>query len=81
MARHALMRTELLPTFGMPDKKVDGFIARIRERHPKMIFGYPSAMSHIVPCAEQRGVRFDDLGQIDIYGFSTSIIFALLKEV
>ena len=56
------MRTELLPTFGMPDKKVDGFIARIRERHPKMIFGYPSAMSHIVPCAEQRGVRFDDLG-------------------
>jgi hypothetical protein len=26
---------------------VDGFIARIRQRRPKMLFGYPSAISHI----------------------------------
>ena len=62
LARDALMRTELLPAFEMSDAKVDGFIARIRERRPKMLFGYPSAISHIALRAEQRGVRLDDLG-------------------
>ena len=62
LVRDALMRTELLPAFEMSDDKVDGFIARIRERRPKMLFGYPSAISHIALRAEQRGVRLDDLG-------------------
>ena len=62
LVRDTLMRTELLPAFEMSDAKVDGFIARIRERRPKMLFGYPSAISHIALRAEQRGVRLDDLG-------------------
>ncbi|ENO90596.1 phenylacetate--CoA ligase family protein [Thauera linaloolentis] len=62
LIRDALMRTELLPAFEMSDEKVDGFIARIRERRPRMLFGYPSAISHIALRAEQRGVRLDDLG-------------------
>ncbi len=62
LVRDALMRTELLPAFEMSDAKVDGFIARIRQRRPKMLFGYPSAISHIALRAEQRGVRLDDLG-------------------
>lgn len=62
LVRDALMRTELLPAFEMSDEKVDGFIARIRERRPKMLFGYPSAISHIALRAEQRGMRLDDLG-------------------
>ena len=62
LVRDALMRTELLPAFEMSDDKVDGFIARIRARRPKMLFGYPSAISHIALRAEQRGVRLDDLG-------------------
>ena len=62
LVRDALMRTELLPAFEMSDDKVDGFIARIRERRPKMLFGYPSAISHIALRAERRGVRLDDLG-------------------
>ena len=62
LVRDALMRTELLPAFEMSDTKVDGFIARIRERRPKMLFGYPSAISHIALRAEQRGVRLDNLG-------------------
>lgn len=62
LVRDALMRTELLPAFEMSDDKVDGFVARIRERRPKMLFGYPSAISHIALRAEQRGVRLDDLG-------------------
>lgn len=62
LVRDALMRTELLPAFEMSDDKVDGFVARIRERRPKMLFGYPSAISHIALRAELRGVRLDDLG-------------------
>lgn len=62
LVRDALMRTELLRAFEMSDDKVDGFIARIRECRPKMLFGYPSAISHIALRAEQRGVRLDDLG-------------------
>lgn len=62
LIRDRLMRTELLPAFEMSDDKVDGFIARIRARRPRMLFGYPSAISHIALRAERRGVRLDDLG-------------------
>ena len=60
--RDTLMRTELLPAFEMSDERVDAFVARIRERRPAMLFGYPSAISHIALHAERRGVRLDDLG-------------------
>jgi phenylacetate-CoA ligase len=60
--RDALMRTELLPAFAMSEPMLDGFVARIRHRRPRMLFGYPSALSHIARHAEQRGVRMNDLG-------------------
>lgn len=60
--RDRLMRTELLPAFEMSEAKLDGFIRRIRARRPRMLFGYPSALSHIARHAEQRGQRMDDLG-------------------
>ena len=60
--RDKLLRTELLPAFEMSDAKLDGFIAAIRRRRPKMLFGYPSALSHIAGHAEKRGQRMDDLG-------------------
>lgn len=60
--RDALMRTELMPAFEMSEDKLDGFVARIRARRPAMLFGYPSAISHIARHAEKRGVRLDDLG-------------------
>lgn len=60
--RDRLLRTELLPAFEMSDAKVDGFIQTIRARRPRMLFGYPSALSHIARHARQRGVRMDDLG-------------------
>jgi phenylacetate-CoA ligase len=56
------MRTELLPAFEMSERRLDEFVARIRKRRPKMLFGYPSALSHIGRHAERRGVRMDDLG-------------------
>lgn len=60
--RDKLMRTELLPAFEMSDARVDQFLARIRTVRPRMLFGYPSAISHIALHAEKRGVRLDDLG-------------------
>jgi phenylacetate-CoA ligase len=60
--RDRAMRTELLPAFEMSDAKLDGFVRRIRERRPRMLFGYPSALAHIARHAERRGVAMDGLG-------------------
>lgn len=60
--RDKLMRTELMPAFQMNETNLDQFVARICERHPKMLFGYPSAISHIVAHAQKRGVPLNDLG-------------------
>lgn len=60
--RDAMLRTELLPAFEMSDDRVDGFLSDIRRRRPKMLFGYPSALTHIARHAEKRGVAMDDLG-------------------
>lgn len=60
--RDRVLRTELLPAFEMSEAKLDGFVAAIRARQPKMLFGYPSALSHIARHADSRGQRMDDLG-------------------
>src|SRR5574337_899366 len=60
--RDKLLRTELLPAFEMSEAKLDDFVARIRARWPRMLFGYPSALSHIAQHAQKRGIRMDDLG-------------------
>ena len=60
--RDKFMRTELMPAFQMNETNLDQFIARIRERRPKMLFGYPSAISHIAAHAKKRGIALNDLG-------------------
>lgn len=60
--RDALFRTSLLPAFRMNDSSVDAMISAIRKRPPRMLFGYPSALSHIARHAERRGQAMDDLG-------------------
>jgi phenylacetate-CoA ligase len=60
--RDKLLRTRLLPAFEMSAAKLDGFVARIRARRPRMLFGYPSALSHIARHARSRAQRMDDLG-------------------
>ncbi|MBL0351986.1 MAG: phenylacetate--CoA ligase family protein [Dechloromonas sp.] len=60
--RDKLMRTELMPAFQMNEANLNQFVARIRERHPKMLFGYPSAISHIAAHAKKRGIALNDLG-------------------
>ncbi|SEM85691.1 phenylacetate--CoA ligase family protein [Nitrosomonas marina] len=60
--RDRILRTKLLPAFEMSDHKVDEFLSEIRRMRPRMLFGYPSALSHIARHAGMRGVRMDDLG-------------------
>jgi phenylacetate-CoA ligase len=60
--RDRLMRTELLPAFEMSEARLDGFVEHIRARRPKMLFGYPSAISLIAGHARKRGIALDRLG-------------------
>jgi phenylacetate-CoA ligase len=60
--RDKLLRTRLLPAFEMSEQKVDTFLDEIRRVRPKMLFGYPSALSHFARHAKAKGVRMDDLG-------------------
>ncbi len=60
--RDKLLRTQLLPAFEMTEAKLDGFVARLRAQRPRMLFGYPSALSHIAHHAQRRGVALNDLG-------------------
>ena len=61
LLRDRLMRTQLLPAFEMTETKLDAMVASIRRARPRMLFGYPSALSHIARHAEKRGQRMDDL--------------------
>lgn len=60
--RDALMRTRLLPAFEMSESRLDDFLSEIRRVRPRMLFGYPSALSWIAQHAEKRGVAMSDLG-------------------
>ncbi|HJV74483.1 MAG TPA: AMP-binding protein [Noviherbaspirillum sp.] len=60
--RDRVFRTRLLPAFEMSAQKVDMFLDDIRRTRPKMLFGYPSALSHFARHAENKGVRMNDLG-------------------
>lgn len=60
--RDQLFRTKLLPAFEMSEQKLDSFLEQIRAMRPKMLFGYPSALSHIATHAEAKGQNMNDLG-------------------
>jgi len=60
--RDRVLRTRLLPAFQMSEQKLDRFLDEIRRRRPKMLFGYPSALSHFARHAEAKGLRMNDVG-------------------
>jgi phenylacetate-CoA ligase len=62
LARDKLFRSELIPAFDMTKEKLRGFIARIKESRPKMLFGYPSVFDLLARTAEKAGIRLDNLG-------------------
>ncbi len=60
--RDRMFRTKLLPAFEMSEQKLDSFLEEIRAMRPKMLFGYPSALSHIAKHADTKGQDMSDLG-------------------
>lgn len=60
--RDKLLRTHLLPAFEMSLEKLDDFVLQIQHIRPKMLFGYPSALTHIASHAEKKGIQLDNLG-------------------
>ena len=60
--RDGVMRSHLLPAFEMSEVKLDSFIATLQRIKPRMLFGYPSALSLIARHALKRGQRLDELG-------------------
>jgi len=62
LSRDKLFRSALLPAFEMSQAKLDQFVSAIRARRPKMLFGYPSALSLVARHAENSAVVMNDLG-------------------
>jgi phenylacetate-CoA ligase len=60
--RDKVLRTDLLPAFEMNPAALDGMVGRIRAVRPRMLFGYPSALSRIAQHALDRGLSMADLG-------------------
>ena len=60
--RDRVLRSELLPAFDMSAAHLDGFIARIRARRPRLLFGYPSSLAMIARHADKQAVAMNDLG-------------------
>jgi phenylacetate-CoA ligase len=60
--RDALFRTSLWPAFQMSQERLDQLLQRLRKMKPSMLFGYPSALSHIARHAKARHVALDDIG-------------------
>ncbi|WP_102797862.1 phenylacetate--CoA ligase family protein [Bowmanella denitrificans] len=60
--RDKLFRSQLIPAFDMTEDKLLGFINKIRQVRPKMLFGYPSVFDLIAKTAEKQGIRLDNLG-------------------
>ena len=60
--RDRLFRSRLLPAFEMSDEKLNDFLDTFRRFHPRMLFGYPSALSHIAKYADKSGISMHDLG-------------------
>lgn len=60
--RDGLLRSRLLPAFGVSPERLDGFVHTIQRSRPAMLFGYPSSLAQIADRALQRGVDLSTLG-------------------
>ncbi|MCW5620085.1 MAG: phenylacetate--CoA ligase family protein [Burkholderiales bacterium] len=62
LIRDKLLRSELLPAFDLSRDALRDAVTRIRKRRPRMLFGYPSALSMIAKYAESEGIRLNNVG-------------------
>ena len=62
LIRDRLFRSKLLPAFEMNEANLDGFIQQIKDYQPKMLFGYPSALTLIAERADKTKIDLTTLG-------------------
>lgn len=60
--RDKLFRSELIPAFDMTEEKILGFIERIKQVKPAMLFGYPSVFDLLAKTAKRHNIKMDRLG-------------------
>jgi phenylacetate-coenzyme A ligase PaaK-like adenylate-forming protein len=60
--RDFVFRSRILPTTRLSEEDIDRYITEIRRFRPRMLFGYPSAISRIATHAEQCGLSLDQVG-------------------
>ncbi|MEY3201077.1 MAG: hypothetical protein RIR70_627 [Pseudomonadota bacterium] len=60
--RDWLMRSELMPAFSLTERHMAECLARIAQKRPAMLFGYPSALAMLARHAVNRGWRLADAG-------------------
>ena len=61
LMRDKLFRSVLIPAFDINDEKLAGFINKIRQVKPAMLFGYPSVYELIAKYAEKHHITMTDL--------------------
>jgi phenylacetate-CoA ligase len=77
--RDAVLRSRLLPAFGVTSQKLDEFVSTIERSRPAMLFGYPSSLAQIADRAALRGVRLDRLG-IRVVFVTGELLFEAQRE-
>lgn len=60
--RDKLFRSELIPAFDMTEQKILGFINKIQQVKPAMLFGYPSVFDLLAKTAKRHNIKMDSLG-------------------
>lgn len=60
--RDRMLRSRLVPARDLRPERLDAILEQIRAFRPKMLFGYPSALSRLAFHARKQGRRMDDVG-------------------
>lgn len=62
LVRDKLLRTELLSAFEMSNANLLQFTQRLKEKKPRMLFGYPSSLALMAEYVTGNGYKVDNLG-------------------
>jgi phenylacetate-CoA ligase len=60
--RDRFLRSRLVPATALTPEKLDAIVVDIQTYRPKMLFGYPSALTLIAQHAERKGLVLNQLG-------------------
>jgi phenylacetate-CoA ligase len=80
LVRDKLLRTQLLPAFELSEEKLNKFLLDIKRIQPKMLFGYPSALSRIAKFAIEHNIDMTQIG-IKVAFVTSEYLYPEQREV